>query len=97
MTSSRRRYGGDYQRIRAAIALEVIKGRATCWRPDCGKPIAPTDAWHLGHDDWLVDRNGDPIIRGPEHALCNLTAAGKKSALLRDAKRHTQRVTRLEW
>lgn len=93
--SSRRKYGGDYQRRRAATAIEVIKGRATCWR--CHKPIAPDAVWHLGHDDWLVDRNGDPIVNGPEHAACNLTAAGRKSALVRHARAHTQRVTRLEW
>jgi hypothetical protein len=53
---------------------QVRTGQAvTCWR--CGQPITdPTDL-HIGHDD--QDRD---ITRGPEHALCNLRAAGKAAS-----------------
>lgn len=67
-----RGYGTDHQRLRLALAPLVQAGRATCWR--CGLPIAPDDAWHVGHDDHDRTRT-----RGTEHASCNLSAAGRAS------------------
>ena len=43
----------------------------TCWRT--GHPIPPTERCHVGHDDHDVN-----LIRGPEHAACNLKAAARK-------------------
>ena len=42
------------------MGSKVRAGKAVCWR--CGLPIAPNQAWDLGHDD--DDRNAH---RGPEH------------------------------
>jgi hypothetical protein len=98
-TRQDRGYDAEYDRARAAVALDVAAGRAHCWR--CGTWIAPRSRWHLGHDDWAKDANGKRIINGPECAPCNLRAAGKKAALLRrlrnKPKPPTTRVTRLEW
>ena len=65
-----RGYGAAHQATRAAYQARMDAGEVlTCWR--CLLPIV--GAWHLGHDD---DRT---ITRGPEHARCNLSAAGKAS------------------
>jgi len=66
---------------RAALAKQMARdGYLTCWR--CGERIPGGNEWHLGHDDF--DRS---ITRGPEHALCNLSAAGKSAhGLLNPAK-----------
>ena len=70
-TTAQRGYGTSHQRLRRALSPIVQAGRATCWR--CGLPIAPDEAWDLGHDD--EDRT---ITRGPEHAYtCNRSAAGR--------------------
>ena len=71
-TKAQRGYGRDHDRLRRALAPIVAAGRATCWR--CGLPIPPNTPWHLGHDDH--DR---AITRGPEHAYCNLSAAGRSA------------------
>ena len=69
---TQRGYGTDHQRARAAWQQRINRGEAvTCWR--CHGPIVDT-GWHLGHDDH--DRT---ITRGPEHADCNLRAAGRAS------------------
>lgn len=71
-TPASRGYGRAHRARRADAAPTVAAGAAKCWR--CGEPIAPTDTWHLGHDDH--DR---AVTRGPEHELCNLRAAGRAS------------------
>lgn len=64
-----RGYDADYLRTRAQWQARQDAGQALiCWR--CGKPI--NGAFHLGHDDG--DRS---VIRGPEHPICNLSAAGQ--------------------
>ena len=69
-----RGYGPDHQRQRTTWQQRMDAGHTVlCWR--CGEPIDPS-AWHLGHDDH--DRS---ITHGPEHARCNLSAAGKASHL----------------
>lgn len=60
-------------RLATAWARKIAKGGVCCWR--CGGEIPPGSKWHLGHDDH--DRT---VYRGPEHALCNLRAAGLKAA-----------------
>jgi hypothetical protein len=76
LTRQQRGYDAAYDRTRARYKLVVDAGRATCWR--CGRWIDPRTEWHLGHDDH--DRR---IIRGPEHARCNLAAAAHKTNALR--------------
>lgn len=71
-TRAQRGYGIDHDRTRRALAPIVAAGHATCWR--CQAPITPGTDWHVGHDDH--DRS---ITRGPEHAHCNLSAAGRSS------------------
>ena len=71
-TPRQRGYDRDYWRARARAKRAVDAGGVTCWR--CGQPIEPDSNWHMGHDD--EDRT---ILRGPEHASCNLSAAGRAS------------------
>jgi len=73
-TRQARGYDAAYDRARRRAARVVANGDAVCWR--CGEPIAPSDEWHLGHDDH--DR---AVIRGAEHAHCNLSAAGSRPRL----------------
>lgn len=65
-----RGYGHQHQTQRAQLAPEVAAGKHDCWR--CNQPITPTQQWHLGHHD-------NRTLAGPEHATCNLSAAGKAS------------------
>jgi hypothetical protein len=66
------KYGVPHKTLRKRYAEVVAAGRAVCWR--CEKPIHPEEEWHLDHTDdgrsWA----------GPEHARCNLSAAGKARA-----------------
>ena len=79
----------EYKAARRALAQQVAAGTACCWR--CRRFIPPGSAWHVGHDDW--DRR---IIRGPEHARCNLSAAATKAALITNARRRAARQSR-DW
>jgi hypothetical protein len=64
-------YGGEHQRLRKHLALEVEAGRAYCAR--CGWLIAPGSKWHLGHDHI---RGG---YLGPEHERCNLRDRNRRN------------------
>jgi hypothetical protein len=65
------RYGWKHQQARARWAARVATGQVNCAR--CGRPIAPGEAWDLGHAD------GDPSqYAGPEHARCNRATAGRR-------------------
>lgn len=66
-TPAERGYGADHRALRREAAPLVASGTARCAR--CGLPIAPGQAWDLGHTD---DRTG---WSGPEHAGCNRAAA----------------------
>lgn len=69
-TKAERGYDASYLRERAQWVARQASGEVlTCWR--CGTTIV--GAFHLGHDD--DDRS---VVRGPEHASCNLIAAGRK-------------------
>jgi hypothetical protein len=70
----------EYRATRRAVKAEVEAGRGFCWRPTCRRWIPPGSKWHLGHDDH--DRS---IIRGAECARCNLSAAARKGARVRNA------------
>ena len=63
-TTTQRGYGTVHQKLRARVAKLVRAGSATCAR--CGRAIAPTEPWDLGHDD--TDRTR---YTGPEHRKCN--------------------------
>lgn len=71
-TSTARGYDQAHRARRAAWVTHVSRGLVTCWR--CGQPIEAGSAWDLGHDDH--DRT---ITRGPEHATCNRSAAGRSA------------------
>lgn len=70
-SSTARGYDTDHQRLRRAWTPTVRAGTVTC--PKCGKPIAPSELWDLGHTD---DRTA---YTGPEHATCNRIEAGRKA------------------
>lgn len=71
-TKAARGYGYGFKAQRREYAKQHMTQALTCWR--CGEQIPIGEPFHLGHDD--DDRT---IIRGPEHPLCNLEAAGKAS------------------
>lgn len=68
-TRAQRGYGGSHRALRSWWQPQVEAGTVHCWR--CRVLIRPGESWHLGHDD--VDRSQH---RGPEHQLCNTSAAG---------------------
>lgn len=68
-------YGTAHQRERRRVAEVVRRGGVRCWR--CGRYIAPTEAWDLGHaDTWAAKPLG--LYNGPEHRHCSRTAGGWK-------------------
>jgi hypothetical protein len=74
LSSTMRGYGRRHQAIREELEPLVLAGGVSCAR--CGEPITDNN-WHLGHTD---DRTG---YTGPEHARCNILAAGEKAARMR--------------
>ncbi len=62
----------EYKALREA-------GLASCWR--CGRWIPPGAPMHAGHDDH--DRT---VYRGPECPPCNLKAAGRKGAIVKNLR-----------
>lgn len=68
----------EYRAIRKALKAEHAAGRGYCWR--CGRHIPPSMPRHTGHDD--LDRT---VIRGNECPDCNLSAAARKGARIRNA------------
>ena len=71
-----RGYGSVHDARRRQVAPLVAAGNVTCVR--CGYPIRPRERWHLDHTD---DRKG---YLGVSHAYCNLSAAGRKTAQIRN-------------
>lgn len=79
-TKAERGYGADHRRGRARWVGRLRSGDIVrCWR--CGERILTVEDLHYGHDDH--DRT---VHRGPEHGLCNLSAAGKASHGIFDGK-----------
>jgi hypothetical protein len=79
-----RRYGSAHQKTRAEWEAVVQAGQAYCCEPVCVNPPEkggrwiPPDVpgrptgWHLAHtDDGLA-------YKGPAHAGCNLSEAGRR-------------------
>ena len=64
-----RGYGQSHVKERAKWAAIIARMPVLCSR--CRQPISAGMDWHLDHTD---DRHG---YRGPSHATCNLSAAGK--------------------
>lgn len=58
--------------LRAQWSPQVEQGSVKCRR--CKKPIRPGTKWHIGHPDRECSA---PV--GPEHATCNLPAAGRSA------------------
>lgn len=71
-TKAERGYGKTFQSERKVWERMIATGEVRCWR--CLNTIHPGTPFDLGHDD-----NDRSIIRGPEHAHCNRSAAGKAS------------------
>lgn len=70
LSTTRRGYGSDHQRLRKQWARIVEAGEAHCAR--CGRAIQPGTPWALDHRD---DRQG---YLGPSHQRCNQAAANRK-------------------
>lgn len=85
MTRQARGYDRNYDRLKRLYQCDMNNGvHYLCWR--CDRRIDPAD-WHLGHDD--KDRT---VIKGPEHPLCNLRAAGRKRMGRREPEAHPNRA-----
>jgi hypothetical protein len=82
-STAARGYGSVHQRLRKDWAAKVRAGAVDC--PRCGRPIAPSEQWDLGHSD---DRT---YYTGPEHAVCNRRAAAIKGNRERDRVKVTSR------
>jgi hypothetical protein len=61
-------YGSVHKAERKRWARKVRAAIVHCWR--CGKPIASTARWDLGHVDEDGQARGYPL-RHPEHRSCN--------------------------
>lgn len=84
-------YGRDHINLRNRWKQRIANGeRPPCAR--CDIPLEPTDLdFHLDHED-------DGIrYRGPSHADCNLTAAGKRAQELRRLRRRPSRPRSQNW
>lgn len=65
------RYGRAHRQTRAGYVPVVHLGIVDCAR--CGKPIEPTDRWHLDHTD-----DGTTYL-GPSHVACNVNPTTRKT------------------
>ena len=71
-TPAKRGYGTAHRRLRAQYAARIARGETfACAK--CGQPVTRATTWHLGHTD---DR---ATWTGPEHELCNLADAGRRT------------------
>lgn len=73
MPQPQRPYNYKHRQLRKRLEPQVQSGRATCWR--CQRPIAPDDAWDLGHD------HNDPTgqtYKGIECRKCNRATYGRE-------------------
>lgn len=82
----------EHRQTRKAIQAKLDKGHAvSCWR--CGGPIPNVSRlWHVGHDDVNTQ-----LIRGAEHARCNLKAAARKGARVANTRRQRTRRASRAW
>ena len=72
-TRQERGYDAKHDALRRLAIAKIAAGVVVrCWR--CGGQIFTAHDLHIGHDDH--DRT---ITRGPEHKLCNLSAAGRSA------------------
>jgi hypothetical protein len=81
-----RGYGSAHQRERTKWEPIVAKGGVNCAR--CQQPIAPDQAWDLGHND---DRTG---YNGPECVPCNRGAGARNATAVRMQR---QQTTTRDW
>jgi hypothetical protein len=82
----RRKYNSRAHRQASATYKQQMQrdGHLTCWR--CTRLIPQGARWHVGHDDNQLD-----LIRGPEHAACNVKAAASKGARIVNRARRRPR------
>lgn len=84
---ARRYQSREYRAAERHLMTVVQAGEGFCWR--CGRWLDPTATvqrgsrvlrvWHVGHDDFDTD-----VIRGAECEGCNLRAASRKGAAVRN-------------
>ena len=60
----------------------------------CGKPVMPGSAWHVDH--WPIPREMGGTETWPAHALCNMSAGGKRGAEITNGRREPVKTARLE-
>lgn len=74
-TRQQRGYDKTHDKLRAQWAPRVATGTVHCANPHCLRPhdplIHPGEPWDLGHNP---NRHQH---RGPEHAACNRSEAGR--------------------
>jgi hypothetical protein len=73
--TTRRGYGWDHQRLRAAWQRLVEVGAVTC--SHCGERIRPGQRWHLAHAE-IAGAHRAGLYAGPQHERCNVAAAQGK-------------------
>jgi hypothetical protein len=81
-STAARGYGQAHEKQRRAWEPKVKRGEAHCAR--CQLPIAPDQAWDLGHND---DRTA---WTGPEHATCNRRAGAATANAARKGLMHSR-------
>lgn len=66
---------------------------------ECGRPVFPTDQWHVGHRPGHEAERGRRARLadvGPVHARCNLSSGGRRGATITNSRR-TQRKDIRPW
>lgn len=78
--TTQRGYGAEHQALRRA-AIRQLKANPGQPCPRCTQPMYADQALHLDHTD---DRTG---YLGLSHAVCNLSAGGRKGGRTRKGRR----------
>lgn len=81
--------GSNVRKSRANWAVQLP---VPCSR--CGKPVMPGSSWHVDH--WPVPREMGGTDTWPAHAMCNMSAGGKRGAEITNGRREPVRTSRLE-
>ena len=80
-TTTERGYGAEHRRIREAVKLVVLSGKATCWR--CGRAIHPLEPWDAECQHQLrrpvFGRPGRRHHPGRQDSRCNCSRSSMSS------------------